>query len=259
MGNSAEKGLIFNIQKFSINDGPGIRSTVFFAGCPLSCRWCSNPESQNRFRKKALASGDKKLIGREWTVEEVLEEVEKDREFYEESGGGITLSGGEVLQQHVFAVRLLAEAQSRGLHCAAETTGYASHSVFQEFVKHIDLLLFDMKHWDREKHFEKTGVYNDIILENMGYAVSQGIPLIARIPVIPKFNASRKDAAGMADNLCKLGIREVHLLPFHQFGEKKYEQLETEYEMSGVPQLHPEQLQKYIQVFLDRGLDASFK
>ena len=86
MGNSAEKGLIFNIQKFSINDGPGIRSTVFFAGCPLSCRWCSNPESQNRFRKKALASGDKKLIGREWTVEEVMEEVEKDREFYEESG-----------------------------------------------------------------------------------------------------------------------------------------------------------------------------
>lgn len=102
-------------------------------------------------------------------------------------------------------------------------------------------------------------MYNDIILENMGYAVSQGIPLIARIPVIPKFNASLKDAAGMAENLCKLGIREVHLLPFHQFGEKKYEQLETEYEMSGVPQLHPEQLQKYIQVFLDRGLDASFK
>lgn len=192
-------------------------------------------------------------------MEEVLEEVEKDREFYEESGGGITLSGGEVLQQHAFAVELLKEAQSRGLHCAAETTGYASHEVFREFVEYIDLLLFDMKHWDREKHFEKTGVYNDIILENMGYAVSQGIPLIARIPVIPKFNASLKDAAGMAENLCKLGIREVHLLPFHQFGEKKYEQLETEYEMSGVPQLHPEQLQKYIQVFLDRGLDASFK
>ena len=189
----------------------------------------------------------------------MLEEVEKDREFYEESGGGITLSGGEVLQQHAFAVELLKEAQSRGLHCAAETTGYASHEVFREFVEYIDLLLFDMKHWDREKHFEKTGVYNDIILENMGYAVSQGIPLIARIPVIPKFNASLKDAAGMAENLCKLGIHEVHLLPFHQFGEKKYEQLETEYEMSGVPQLHPEQLQKYIQVFLDRGLDASFK
>lgn len=259
MGTSTEKGLIFNIQKFSINDGPGIRSTVFFAGCPLSCRWCSNPESQNRFRDKAVASGDQKLIGREWTVEEVLAEVEKDRDFYEESGGGITLSGGEVLQQHKFAVKLLKEARMRGLHCAAETTGYAVPKVFAEFAENIDLLLFDMKHWDREKHFEKTGVYNDVILENMKRAAEQGIPVIARIPVIPKFNAGLKDAGGMAELLVKLGIREVHLLPFHQFGEKKYEQLQTEYEMAGVRQLHPENLEKYRQVFEAAGLEASFK
>ena len=139
-------GLIFNIQKFSINDGPGIRSTIFFAGCPLSCRWCSNPESQNRNRDAALACGDPKLTGKAWTIEEVLGEVEKDRCFYEESGGGITLSGGEVLQQHDFATALLKEAHKRGLHCAAETTGFAAHEVFSEFIQNIDLLLFDMKH-----------------------------------------------------------------------------------------------------------------
>lgn len=259
MRNIEEKGVIFNIQKFSINDGPGIRSTIFFAGCPLSCRWCSNPESQNRFRVRAEASGDSKLMGKEWTVEEVLVEVEKDRPFYEESGGGITLSGGEVLQQHRFASALLREARASGLHCAAETTGYAGKDIFAEFVRGIDLLLFDMKHWNREKHREKTGVYNDVILENMRYAVEQAVPVIARIPVIPRFNANLTDAAGMAAVLNSLGVREVHLLPFHQFGENKYEQLGVPYEMEGMKQLHPENLQKYIQIFLDAGLEASFR
>lgn len=256
---SAKTGLIFNIQKFSINDGPGIRSTVFFAGCPLSCLWCSNPESQNKNRQAALASGDPRLAGKAWTVDEVLTEVEKDRCFYEESGGGITLSGGEVLQQHSFAAALLKEARRRGLHCAAETTGYASHEIFSEFIQNIDLLLFDMKHYDREIHREKTGVYNDIILENMRYALEQKVPVIARIPVIPGFNANKKAAAGMAALLKDMGITEVHLLPFHQFGEKKYEQLGVPYRMAGVKQLHPENLQSYLDVFLKEGLDASFK
>ncbi len=212
MALSSEKGLIFNIQKFSINDGPGIRSTVFFAGCPLSCRWCSNPESQNRYRETAAATNDPKLTSKEWTVEEVLAEVEKDRDFYEESGGGMTLSGGEVLQQHAFAVELLKEAHKRGLHCAAETTGYAKPEIFAKFIQHIDLLLFDMKHCDRDMHQEKTGVYNDIILQNMRYAVEQGVPVQARIPVIPKFNASIPAAKGMAALLTELGVKEVHLL-----------------------------------------------
>lgn len=253
------KGLIFNIQKFSINDGPGIRSTVFFAGCPLSCRWCSNPESQNRNREAALASGDPKLAGKEWTVDQVIAEVEKDRCFYEESGGGITLSGGEVLEQHAFANALLKEAHKHSLHCAAETTGFASHEVFSEFIQNIDLLLFDMKHCDREMHHEKTGVYNDIILENMRYALEQKVPVIARIPVIPGFNANKKAATGMAALLKDMGITEVHLLPFHQFGEKKYEQLGIPYEMSGMNQLHPENLQAYLDIFLKDGLEASFR
>lgn len=254
-----EKGLIFNIQKFSINDGPGIRSTVFFAGCPLSCRWCSNPESQNRNKKAVLASGDSKLMGKVWTVEEVLAEVEKDRCFYEESGGGITLSGGEALQQPAFAIALLKEARKRSLHRAAETTGYAPHAIFAEFVRHIDLLLFDMKHCDPQVHQAKTGVFNDIILENMRYAAKQPIPVIARIPVIPKFNANLAAARGMAGLLKDMGIVEVHLLPFHQFGEKKYEQLGLDYEMAGVKQLHPEALKKYQDIFLEKGLDCTFR
>ena len=254
-----KKGLIFNIQKFSINDGPGIRSTVFFCGCPLSCRWCSNPESQNRYRKQASMSEDPKLSGRLWTVEEVLEELEKDRCFYEESGGGITLSGGEVLQQHAFAEELLKEAQRRGLHCAVETTGYASREIFAGFVDHVDLLLFDMKHWDREKHYEKTGVYNDQILENMRYAVKKGIPVIARIPVIPGFNNGILDAEQFSGLLLSIGIREVHLLPFHQFGEKKYARLGADYEMAGCRQLHPEDLEEYRDVFAAHGLECSFR
>ncbi len=256
---NVQTGLIFNIQKFSINDGPGIRSTIFFAGCPLSCRWCSNPESQNRNRKAALACGDPKLTGRAWTIEEVLAEVEKDRCFYEESGGGITLSGGEVLQQHAFAAALLKEAHKRSLHCAAETTGFASHEIFSEFIEDIDLLLFDLKHCDREIHQKKTGVYNDIILENMRYALARKVPVTARIPVIPGFNANKKAAAGMAALLKEMGITEVHLLPFHQFGEKKYEQLGIPYEMADVKQLHPENLQTYLDIFLKEGLEASFR
>lgn len=252
------KGLIFNIQKFSIHDGPGIRSTVFFAGCPLRCRWCSNPESQNRNRQAALASGDPKLAGREWTIREVLDEVLKDRDFYEESGGGMTLSGGEVLQQHEFAAALLQAAHQEGLHCAAETTGFASHQIFAQFIEHIDLLLFDMKHFDREIHHEQTGVYNDQIVENMRYAVAKGVPVVARIPVIPKFNFSFDAARGMAALLREIGVQEVHLLPFHQFGEKKYAQLGLPYEMAGVKQLHPEQLTAYQKVFLDAGLHCSF-
>lgn len=251
-------GTIFNIQKFSINDGPGIRSTVFFAGCPLRCRWCSNPESQNCNRAAAIATHDPKLAGRAWTVDEVMAEVLKDKDFYDESGGGVTLSGGEVLQQHEFAIALLQKAHEAGLHCAAETTGFASHEAFAAFIRHIDLLLFDMKHHDRQTHLEQTGVPNDQIVENMRYAVKQGVKVIARIPVIPKFNFSFDAARGMAALLVDIGVNEVHLLPFHQFGEKKYEQLGLAYALRGVKQLHPEQLHAYQKVFLDAGLDCTF-
>ena len=253
------KGNIFNIQKFSINDGPGIRTTVFFKGCPLQCRWCSNPESQNRNAAVADAMEDPLYRGRAYTVEEVMAVVRQDLDFYIESGGGMTLSGGEVLQQVDFAEALIDAAHAEGIHAAVETTGFVAPERFRAFLPHPDLFLYDFKHYDREIHHAYTGVYNDVIVENLRAVVRAGKPVIARIPVIPRFNVGIRHARGLAGALVDIGVREVHLLPFHQFGEKKYEELGIEYEWKGVRQLHPEALEKYRQVFVDAGLECSFK
>lgn len=253
-----QTGVIFNIQKFSINDGPGIRTTVFFKGCPLQCKWCSNPESQNRCAALTEAMTDEAYSGKKRTVAEVMAEVEQDLPFYEQSGGGMTLSGGEVLQQMDFAIALADAAKAAGIHVAVETTGYAQPARFQEFMKHVDLFLFDFKHVDRDKHFEGTGVYNDVILQNLQQLVDAGKPVIARIPVIPRFNTGIGTAKALAKKLQQIGVQEVHLLPFHQFGQNKYAQLGLAYEMEHVKQLHPEILENYRKVFLDEGLDCSF-
>ena len=252
-------GRIFNIQKFSINDGPGIRTTVFFKGCPLQCKWCANPESQNRYASIADAMEDETYSGREYTTQEVLREVLKDKPFYEESGGGMTMSGGEVLQQMDFAMELADAARAEGIHVAVETTGYANPTRFAQFMEHIDLFLFDFKHIDREAHYNGTGVYNDVILKNLQQLIDAGKPVIARIPVIPRFNTGIATAKAMASYLRQAGIKEVHLLPFHQFGQNKYAQLGVTYEMEQVKQLHPEVLGKYRQAFLDEGLDCTFR
>ena len=253
------RGKIFNLQKFSINDGPGIRTTVFFKGCPLQCRWCSNPESQNRNAAIADAMENPLYRGREYTVEEVMAVVRQDVDFYIESNGGMTLSGGEVLQQPDFAEALIDAAHAEDIHVAVETTGFIAPERFRAFLPHPDLFLYDFKHYDRELHRDGTGVYNDIILENLRSVVASGKPVVARIPVIPRFNVGIRHARGLAAARTDIGVREVHLLPFHQFGEKKYEELGIEYAWKGVRQLFPEALEKYRQVFLDAGLDCSFK
>lgn len=254
-----QTGVIFNIQKFSINDGPGIRTTVFFKGCPLQCKWCSNPESQNRCASITNSMADETYSGRERTVEQVLREVLKDKPFYDQSGGGMTMSGGEVLQQMDFAIQLADAAREAGIHVAVETTGYAAPARFAEFMEHVDLFLFDFKHIDRDKHYNGTGVYNDVILKNLQQLVDAGKPVIARIPVIPRFNTGIVTAKAMAKYLKELGVHEVHLLPFHQFGQNKYEQLGIPYEMKNTKQLHPEVLGNYQQAFLDEGLDCTFR
>lgn len=253
------RGRIFNIQKFSINDGPGIRTTVFFKGCPLACRWCANPESQNRNAAIADAMENEQYCGRECSVEDVLKVVRQDVDFYIESGGGMTLSGGEVLQQMDFASALIDAARAEGIHCAVETTGFVAPERFREFLPRPDLFLYDFKHYDRELHRAYTGVYNDVIVENLRAIVAAGRPVVARIPVIPRFNVGIKHARGLAGALADIGVREVHLLPFHQMGEKKYDELGIDYEWRGVKQLHPEALENYRRVFVDAGLDCSFK
>lgn len=252
------RGKIFNIQKFSINDGPGIRTTVFFKGCPLHCAWCANPESQNRNAAIADAMENELYCGKECSVDEVMRIVRQDVDFYIESGGGMTLSGGEPLGQIAFAAALIDAAHAEGIHCAVETTGFVDPDCFLEFLPRPDLYLFDFKHYDRETHYRYTGVYNDIIIQNLRAIVAAGKPVIARIPVIPHFNVGIKHARELAEALTAIGIREVHLLPFHQFGEKKYEELGISYEWKGVKQLHPEALTNYRHAFLDAGLNCDF-
>lgn len=288
---------IFNIQKFSLHDGPGIRTVVFFKGCPLKCKWCSNPESQsgnieltwnektcvmcqkcvNSCKNGAITLKDNLIHidsaectlcqtcvnvcptnsianeGKLTDVESVVFEVLKDKDFYEESSGGVTLSGGEVLAQKDFAVELLKELKNHGIHTAAETTGYADIDVFKEFIKNIDLLLFDVKHYDEEVHIKGTGVSNKKILENLKYALDENKEVTIRIPVIPGFNNTIDDA----ENFCKLfktlSVTKVDLLPFHQFGQRKYELLGLEYAMSDEKQLHQEDLAQYKEVFKKHG------
>ncbi|MDR1106936.1 MAG: glycyl-radical enzyme activating protein, partial [Treponema sp.] len=269
-------GLLFNIQKFSVHDGPGIRTLVFFKGCPLRCRWCSNPESWNanpeilwdepkcvrclrctalcppsvlefaggRIRSKAgctgcgicaasCPNGALSAAGKSYSVDEALAVCLEDKVFYEESGGGVTLSGGEILLQHAFTAALLDALGRAGIHRALETSGYAGEEAWRRITGKCDLVLFDVKHYDRQRHFEGTGVYNDSIRENLRYCLEHGPKVLTRIPVIPGYNDGEEDASGFASFLLDLGIKETQFLPFHQFGSNKYRLLGRDYPFAG--------------------------
>lgn len=300
--NQKSVGLVFNIQKFSLNDGPGIRTVVFLKGCPLRCKWCANPESQSsriqilwdgglclrcgacthacpqgavRLENGGVHINHTACIGcgscvsgcpgnalkpeGEWkSVDEVVDACMKDVDFYEESGGGVTLSGGEALMQPEFTLALLRALKEKGIHTAIETTGFASEQVFREALPYLDLLLFDIKHWNSEKHLEGTGVSTLPILANMKAAIDAGKAVLPRLPVIPGYNDALSDAEGFAERLRELGAGRVQLLPFHQFGEKKYEMLDRHYTYTDIPALHESDLEEYRQVFLAYGIEVFF-
>ncbi|WP_240541821.1 glycyl-radical enzyme activating protein [Bifidobacterium simiarum] len=253
-------GLIFNIQKFSTNDGPGIRTTVFFKGCPLHCPWCANPESISP-RVETLTdprTGEITTEGKYYTINEVADICEQDRDFYEESGGGVTLSGGEALMQHRFSIPLLRELKRRGIDTAMETTGHVAPPIFNRALDELDYLLIDVKHHDRDAHKRWVGGYNDLPLRNLASAVERRMEICVRIPVIPGVNNTLKDARAFSNLLRSMQISAVQLLPFHQFGERKYEMLGRTYAMSGVDALHEEDLLDYRQIFLDNDVRAYF-
>ncbi|MBC8059830.1 MAG: glycyl-radical enzyme activating protein [Clostridiaceae bacterium] len=248
---------IFNIQKYSLHDGPGIRTVVFFKGCPLQCHWCSNPESQYGSPQLIFEEGKPPtVLGEYRNLDYIMKEVMKDKDFYEESKGGVTLSGGEVLLQHEFAIALLKQLKDQGIHAACETTGYTSLKIFQAFIENVDLILFDLKHYSSQKHYEISNVYNEKIIDNLKVAINQGKEVIIRIPVIPGINNSLEDAEGFCKLLKEVGATKVNLLPFHQFGQKKYSSLNKEYKFLDVPQLQVEDLQEYKDIFLKNGLDC---
>lgn len=256
---SEDVGRIFDIQKFSLHDGPGIRTVVFLKGCPMDCAWCSNPNSRKLQVLQLRDANDPNVSladSRDYTIDEVIRICLQDLPFYEESGGGVTLSGGEAMVQHRFTSRLLRKLKSKGVHTAIETTGYAAPAVFEKILNDVDLLIIDVKHHDRKQHKKWTGVSNELPLRNLATAIAAGGSVLVRIPVIPGVNDAPDDAAEFSRLLTPIGVAEVQLLPFHQFGERKYELLGWDYRMDGVPALHEEDLVDYRRAFADHGVHA---
>ncbi|MDD7266853.1 MAG: glycyl-radical enzyme activating protein [Lachnospiraceae bacterium] len=227
-------GRIFDIQRFSIHDGYGIRTVVFFKGCILRCRWCCNPESQSFAKETMLVQGRPKLIGRDVSVAEVMEEVLLDQDYYRRSGGGLTLSGGEILCQAEFAGHLLRAAKASGLHTAVESMGGLDWTKIELILPYLDQYLLDIKHMDAAKHEVFTGRTNELMLANAKrLAAYSGIELSIRIPVIPTFNDTVEEIQAIARFAAGLKtVRRLHLLPYHRLGQDKYEGLGRKYLMA---------------------------
>lgn len=233
--NLSVKGRIFDIQRFSTHDGPGVRTIVFLKGCALRCRWCCNPESQSFEIETMMQNGKPKVMGRDVTVGEVLNEVLQDRPYYNRSGGGITLSGGESLLQPDFAVALLKACKESGVNTAIETTGFANADVIKRFLPYLDTVLMDIKHINSQKHKEFTTQSNERILENAKLIAENAKKLIIRVPVIPTFNDTVAEIAEIAAFAASLpNVNEIHLLPYHSMGRDKYAGLGRAYGMGDI-------------------------
>ena len=230
------KGRIFDIQRYSIHDGNGIRTIVFLKGCVLRCRWCCNPESQEYDIQTMMVQGKPKVIGRDVTVAEVMKTVEKDRQYYWRTGGGLTLSGGESLCQPEFATALLQAAQESGISTAMESMGCAKWETIEKLLPYLDQYLLDIKHMNPRKHKEFTGRSNELMIENaMKIAKSGMTELSIRVPVIPGFNDTEEEIRQIAAYTATLpNVKRMHLLPYHRLGQDKYTGLNREYLMGDV-------------------------
>lgn len=250
------KGRIFDIQKYSIHDGPGIRTIIFLKGCALRCRWCCNPEGQSFESEKMLFNGDEKLMGRDVTVEELLPIIAQDSFYYRRSGGGVTLSGGECLLQPNFAPQLLHACHDMGYTTAIETTGFQKWEIIEKYLEHLDYVLMDIKHMDSKKHKEFTGVPNELILENARKIAESGrAELTIRTPVIPGFNHTGEEIHAIAEFAASLpGVKAHHLLPYHRLGEGKYDGLGREYSMHGIEPPPDEYMRRLLSIAKRSGL-----
>lgn len=225
------KALIFDIRRFSTHDGPGIRTTVFFKGCPLRCLWCHNPESQSAeietcarsvtFEGESVATSES--IGWWIGMTDLLEEVLRDQPFMTESGGGVTLSGGEPLAQATFVAGFLKQLKSNGLHTAIDTSGHAPALELQKVIPYTDLFLYDLKGFQPEKHERNTGESNRLILENLRELLRQQKKVYIRYPLIPGYTDAEEDINGILKLMNESGglLDTIHLLPLHNLGQSK--------------------------------------
>lgn len=282
------KARIFNIQKYNMYDGPGVRTIVFFKGCPLRCKWCSNPESQKRqhqvlYKQSACTScgacvsvcpagvhrldpetrahefvkgseciGCRKceeaclqnalsVVGEVKTISELMDIVEEDRTFYEMSGGGLTLGGGEALMQPEAAANLFMASKQAGINTAIETCGYAKPEALMKVAEFTDLFLFDMKHMDSHRHYELTGVRNEMILSNLKRLLDNRHNVQIRMPLLKGVNDSEAEIRALIDFLMPYrdyrNFKGIDLLPYHKMGVNKYNQLGWDYPIEGDPSL----------------------
>ena len=237
------RGRIFDIQKYSIHDGPGIRTIVFLKGCAFRCRWCCNPESQSFKIEHMMFGGKDKVVGKDVTVREVIEDVLKDMPYYVRSGGGMTLSGGESLLQPEFATALLRAAHEYGINTAIETTGFAPFETIEKYLENLDYVLMDIKHMNEEKHKEFCGQSNKLVLENAKKIKDWGANLTIRVPVLPGFNNTKEEISDIAVFAKSLGVKHLHLLPYHRMGEDKYAGLGRDYMLKGIKPMTNEYMQ----------------
>ena len=271
MGELQARGIIFNIMKYSVHDGPGIRTTVFLKGCPLTCWWCHNPESQERtpelmvWDSKCIGCGEcrqackldavsdvtrctvcgkcvdrchscaREMVGRQVTGAELLREIEKDVIFYDESGGGVTFSGGEPLMQPEFLTIMLASCQRKGIHTAVDTTGFASTDTLLAISRLTDLFLYDLKLMDDALHRQYTGVSNRLILKNLQELSLNHNNIRIRFPLIPDVNDDVCNVEKLGEFVASLrGVSQVHVIPYQPMGVCKYDRLRKDYRLQAV-------------------------
>ncbi len=267
-------GTVFDVQRFSIHDGPGIRTTVFLKGCSLRCLWCHNPESQSPRRElmfykdkcvgcgecarvcekafsrpceargacvKVCRRGAREITGRDETAESVVSTVLRDRAYYKTSGGGVTLSGGEPLLQPDFSREILELCKAEGLHTAVETAGNAPFAALEALLPEVDLFLYDIKGIDPETHERNTGARNSLILENAEALMRTGKEVLFRMPYVPGYNDG--EAPEVARFVKELGGK-LELMAYHSVGAGKYAALGRDYPLSGVTPPSPDEMRR---------------